>query len=1078
MKAQLAAGARVIGATLSILALGMIGWSTAALAAPSLTLDLHHGETNVKPGDTLELWFSVANVGNEETYSPPTLTVALPPGLSRSSVLNDGWICPGAPGDTVISCTAVESVPRRTVTYGAPATNLTMLVEADAGLSEGVVVATGTLEAGGAAAVSATETIGISADPAGFGIVPDSFIADFYEEDGVTPVRKSGAHPDLATFSFDLNNEAASLPGVPTFKLPKESLRDLEVELPPGFVGNPSAVAECTPSQLVAAACPRASQVGRIDLALETTGTVEANNFFQEWGVPVYNMVHPRGTVTDLAFNISENVIHIKASLNPANGYAIKTIVPNINQFSPVYFQKLTLWGVPGDPAHNSERCGFPNFTSEECSVEGSGKAFLTVPSQCGVNQRMSLSRYDSWQNSGAFGPDVIYSMPGQTTGCDAPRFEPKVTATPTGQEANSPSGLEVSLAVPQNENPDGVATPPVKSVKVTLPEGMTLSPSYADGLAGCSETQFGITHGGVPNEDKVACPDNSRIGAVSLRTPLLPRQLEGSLYLANQGDNPFDSTFAVYLAIHDTEERGVLLKIPGRLDANPATGQITTTFDDLPQLPFEEFSLAFRSGQRAPLINPPSCGSKTIGVEMASYAQPNELVDVSSAFEVTQGAEGSPCPPNPQSRPFSPDLSAGTVNPNAGSYSPFTFRLVRDDQEQEFSRITAMLPPGMLAKIAGIPYCPESAITAISSAQGTGKAQLASPACSASRIGSANTGVGAGTEPNYFPGSVYLAGPYKGAPLSLVIAVPALAGPYDFGTVVVRARVFVDPTTAQVSVESDPLPTIVHGVLLRIRDVRVNVDRPETTLNPTSCDPLSVRATVVSLAGATVNPSNRFQVANCSHLGFAPKLTMRFSGATKRSGNPALRATLTQPKGQANIGRVSVILPKHEFIDNAHINNPCTRVQFSEGSCPPKSILGFARAFTPLLDEPLEGPVYFRSNGGERELPDLVAALHGPFDVNLVGFIDAVQNKGAEGSRVRTIFASPPDAPVSKFVLNLYGGKRGLLENSVNLCKVKSSAEVKMTAHSGKAHDFNATIANQCKRKGKHGKGQSSDGR
>ncbi len=1033
--------------------------AASASAAPVIGFTLHHGPTNFTPSEEGELWLTFSQLGSEPTSGPITARIELPPGLTRSAVLADEWDCPGVPGDSSIVCTGEHLL--------SPADEIfTVLVNVDPTAVGRTVDVAATVEGGGAPkAAHDVEPIEINSAPNAFGIVPGSFKSDFYEEEGLTPVRQAGSHPALATFAFDLNNALEPNPEVATRKAPVESLRDVEVELPPGFVGNPSAVSECRPDQLVSETCPPSSSVGYIEPAVETIADKTANTFFQIPRIPVYNMAHPRGSVTLLAFDYVENVITIRASLDPANHYAIKTEVPQINQFLPLYFQKLTLWGIPTSARHDTERCA--RFFETFCPVEGQPKPFMTVPSQCNVADKMLLRRYDSWQQPGLFGPEVSYAMPGSFEECDKQPFDPSLSVHPTGQEADSPAGLEVSLKVPQNENPNAVATPPVKSVTVTLPQGMTLSPSFANGLVGCSEEQFGVSAAGVPNSDAVACPDNSRIGTVGLQTPLLRRELEGSLYLARQGENPFQSTFAVYLALHDTEERGVLLKIPGRLSLDPSTGQITTVFDELPQFPFERFTLAFRSGQRAPLINPPSCGTQLISAQIASYAQPGNAVDASGTYKVIEGSKGAPCPAGLGSAPFSPTMSAGTVNPDAGKYSPFVFRLTREDQEQEISRITATLPPGELAKISGVSECSDAAIASVSEALGSGQSELEHPSCpSSSRLGVAITGVGAGSEPKFFEGNVYLAGPYKGDPLSLAIVVPALAGPYDFGNVVVRAGIHVDPTSAQVKVESDPLPTIVHGVLLRVRDVRVNVDRQESTINPTNCNPLAVTSDILSAFGTAAHPSNRFQIANCSLLGFSPKLSIELSGATGRSKNPALKAVLTQPPGQANIAGVSVVLPKTEFIDNRHINNPCTRVQFAANACPSRSVLGYAKAYSPLLEEPLEGPVYFRSNGGERQLPDLVAALHGKFDINLVGFIDSVHQKGTEDSRLRTRFQSVPDAPVSRFVLEMNGGTKGLLQNSANLCKSKGSAQVKMIGQNGKPHDFSTVIGNSCGKK------------
>ncbi len=1044
-----------------------------ASAAPVWNLELHHAPTVMHAGEEGELWFAFSNLGDENSHGTSTLTVQLPVGLARARVLENGWTCPGSSGDNRIVCTTTEPQARKYVhsgaTFGDP---LVIFLDVSPELVGKTVTVSASLEGGGAAGSSIdVEPIEVGTANAPFGFVPGSWKAGFFEEDGATPDQAAASHPSLATFSFDLNNEPITNGRIPNEKAPVEAIHRLEVQLPPGVVANPSAVGECAPLQLLARACPPNSQVGRLDAGTEPLTPVdqfgnidEAKNVGRK-EVSVYNMVHPKGTAADLAVDIEDNLIHIDASLNPANGYGIRTVVPSINQFLPLFYQKLTLWGVPSSPSHDVERCGndIHPFTAFSCPIPD-GKPFLTLPSSCGTQGSATLSNYDSWQNLGLFGPPIEAPIPGELSGCDHLAFEPSLSVAATSDQAATPSGLRIDLKVPQNEDVNGAATPPVKSVNLTLPEGVSLSPSFATGLAGCSEAEIGISAAGVPNAAEPNCPESSRIGDVTVQSNLLAKPLDGSLYLANQGENPFGTTFAVYLALHDSEERGITVKIPGRLRLDGGSGRVTASFDDLPQLPFEELSVSLRGGPRAPLVNAARCGSQSVTASLASYAQPGAPVDIGSAYQVNIGANGTPCPP---AIGFHPQLSAGTDAAVAGRYSPFTFRLSREDQESEILSISTTLPPGLLANISNVSSCSEATLASISTAEGTGRAQQATPSCpSASRLGSVLTGAGAGPEPKYFPGAVYLAGPYKGAPLSLAIVVPAVAGPYDLGNVVVRAAIFVDQTNAQVRVVSDPLPTIVDGVPLRLRDIRVDIDRPSTTLNPTNCNPLAVHADIGSTAGTAAALQSRFQVGNCAALPFKPKLALAFKGGTRRSKNPALTATLTQPAGQANISTVSVVLPKTEFIDNRHINNPCTRVQFNEHACPPKSILGYARAYTPLLSEPLEGPVYFRSNGGERTLPDLVAALHGRFDINVVGFIDSVKHKGSEISQVRTTFETVPDAPVSKFVLSLKGGKEGLLQNSANLCKRKVNATVEMNAQNGRAANTVSRIKTDCGRR------------
>jgi hypothetical protein len=418
------------------------------------------------------------------------------------------------------------------------------------------------------------------------------------------------------------------------------------------------------------------------------------------------------------------------------------------------------------------------------------------------------------------------------------------------------------------------------------------------------------------------------------------------------------------------------------------------------------------------------------------------------SSFVIDQGCQATAT--------LSPTLEAGSKSPLAGQFSPFVVRVVSPDGQQNLSQLEVTLPQGLLAKLAGVPIC--------------GDPEAAAGACPvSSSVGSVAVGVGAGALPLFLPqhgkapAAVFLAGPYRGAPYSLVVEVPAQAGPFDLGTVAVRSALYVDPTTTAVSVKSDPLPQILEGVPIRYRDLRVTVDRPDFTLNPTNCDAMSVSSRLSGIGGATGNASSPFSVTECEHLAFKPSLTLSLRGQTGRSGNPALSAVLRAPKGQANIAKAAVLLPASEFIDNAHINSPCTRVQFNADACPKGSILGTATAYTPLLDKPLTGPVYFRSNGGERELPDLVADLDGAIHVTLVGFIDAVPIKGTERSRVRTRFSSVPDAPVSKFVLKLKGGAKGLIENSVNLCQKPRGAKVQLQGQNGKSYNYETPLAAKC---------------
>jgi hypothetical protein len=613
----------------------------------------------------------------------------------------------------------------------------------------------------------------------------------------------------------------------------------------------------------------------------------------------------------------------------------------------------------------------------------------------------------------------------------------------------------------------------------------MTINPSEAEGLGVCSEADLAReTYDSVPGQ---GCPEASKIGSVVARSPVIDEPAEGALFLAKPYENPFGSFLALYIVLR-IPSRGVLVKLSGEVKLDPRTGQITTVVDNAPQLPVASFHLHFREGARAPLVTPTACGTHQVVSNVSSWAMPANITQLSNDFVTDSGPEGGPCPSG-GTPPFHPGLTAGTINNAAGSYSPFDIRISRNDSEQEITHFSIKLPPGVTGKLAGIPFCGDAEIAAAKARERQphgGQEEIEHPSCpQASEIGHTLAGAGVGRVLTYVPGKVYLAGPYSGSNLSIVAITAAKAGPFDLGTVVIREGLKVDPVTAEVSVDaagSDPIPHIVEGIPVNLRDIRVYVDRPEFVKNPTSCEPTSTASTVLG-AGTDfaseaddrpVTVTTRFQAADCASLGFKPRLKISLKGPTKRAGLPALKAVVTPRPGDANIGRAVVTLPKSEFLEQGHIGNSCTRVQFNAGGgngeqCPSNSVLGHAVAITPLLSEPLEGPVFLRSNGGERKLPDLVAALHSrDIDIVLVGFISSLHKKGSPVSQIRTTFAAVPDQPVTRFTLQMFGGKKGLLVNSTNLCKGTHRAIGEFTGQNGKVEVFKPTVANSCKHRHK----------
>ncbi|HXR59899.1 MAG TPA: hypothetical protein VN732_01080 [Solirubrobacterales bacterium] len=554
-----------------------------------------------------------------------------------------------------------------------------------------------------------------------------------------------------------------------------------------------------------------------------------------------------------------------------------------------------------------------------------------------------------------------------------------------------------------------------------------------------------------------------------------------GSVYVAAPHDNPFDSLLALYL-VAKIPGRGILIKQAGRVDLNPDTGRIVTTFDNLPQIPFTSFDLHFNEGDRAPLVMPPSCGTYEITARFTPWSaadpfnpQPDEVVTRTSSFSVDHGPRGAPCLSG--TPPFKPGFTAGTPNNAAGKYSSLNVRLTREDGEQEFRDFSLKLPKGLVGKLAGVPFCSEAAIAAARSRTGRngGQEELDSSSCpAASEIGRTLVGAGVGRTLTYAPGKLYLAGPYKGAKLSIVAITTANVGPFDLGNVVIRQGLKVDPNTAEVSTDGsagDPIPHILQGIVVHARDIRIYVDRQKFILNPTSCERMTVAASVVgsglnfgsSADDQSVDVAAPFQAADCTRLGFKPKLKLTLSGGTRRSDTPRLRAVLRTRKGDANIGRAQVTLPRSEFLEQAHIRTVCTRVQFKAGrgngaKCPKGSIYGRAKAISPLLDEPLKGPVFLRSS--DNELPDLVAALHSSrVDINLVGRIDSLNG------RIRNTFEGVPDAPVTKFVLEMQGGRKGLIVNSTDICRRKHRAIADFKGQNGRHRLLRPLVKTSCKR-------------
>jgi hypothetical protein len=873
----------------------------------------------------------------------------------------------------------------------------------------------------------------------------------------------AGAHPYEIRTEINFTTKPGGTP------IPTENLRDMRVDLPVGFAGNPRAMAQCPDELIDTLPCPIDTQVGLVELR-QGVGSAEPLLFT----VPLYNMVTPPGEPAQFAFQSGLFPVRSHVSVRTDGDFGLSYELQNIPQPTALVGTTVTLWGVPADPRHDAERGQFWQGDPQDpkkysLNVPGPGpvepeKPFFTNATSCGVATTTKVS-VDSWQNRGVFTGEEVETPP--STNCDEVEFDPTLKARPTTNAADSPSGLDVDLTIHQNEDPVGRSASDLRNAVVTLPEGLVVNPSSANGLGACTPAQIGLkTAVGVANASfdlaKPSCPDSASIGRVEVDTPAFADPLKGSVYLASPHQNPFGSLLSLYLVI---EGHGLVIKLPGKVSADPQTGRLTTSFEENPQLPLEALRLRLFAGAIAPLRTPVTCGTYVTTSVLTPWSAPESGPPATKKDEyaISQGANGGSCISSASLLPNSPSFEAGSTAALAGQYRPFIVNLRREDGTQQFSSVTVTPPPGLVAKLAGTATCSDAALAA--AAAKSGNEEQASPSCpAASAVGSVFVSAGAGPSPYNAPGKAYLSGPYKGAPLSLAIITPATAGPFDLGTVVVKTALFLDSKTAQVKAVSDPIPTILQGIPLDVRSVSIRLDRPDFTLNPSSCNPTTVDGSLLSTLSNSAALQNRFQLAECGQLKFKPSLALSLKGGTRRGEYPALTAVLKNRPGDANIASVQVALPHSEFLAQEHIRTVCTRVQFAAEACPKGSIYGKVKVITPLLDYPLTGPVYLRSS--DNPLPDLVPDLHGPAN-QPIHFEAAGKTDSIHGG-IRNTFSFVPDVPFTKLTLQLQGGKKGLLVNSRNICASTSSAAVAYTSHNGLGYEIQPQLKAQCGGKAK----------
>lgn len=1030
------------------------GWAS----GPRFTV-LASAPTYAATGEHANVHIVVRNTGNARSHSPVVVTDTVGPGLGTPSVDPEGFI-----SDSVLHPEIPEEEFKAPECESPAAGTFTCIIPV--ALPPGgtiVVPLLSTVEAStGETVVNRVTASAIdvpaqtlerqtAVGPAGpFAIT--SFAGELLDSEGGAETG-AGATPYQFTTSFEFSTKHGEFLNLLPVANPVEHFKDVTAHLPAGFIGDPTVTPKCTAGQLGESSlatglsgCPIDSQLGiaDIDLGGRTSLTL-----------PVYNMIPPPGAATELSFSVLGTIVTLVGYVRPGD-HGIDVVSSDTSTTLAATSVRVTVWGDPASPAHDGLRgaCLVSAGTGAKggaCPASIKEQSFLRLPTSCSGGPLPFGAEASSWEK-----PDTLTtaSFGGATvSACDNVPFEPSIFTQPTAAAANSPTGVAVQLSLPQSTSPKGLATSDLEKAVVTLPEGMALNPSSADGLQACDDAHLKLDSG-----EPADCPEASKVGTVLLHTPLLENPIEGFVWLRTQNSSDPMSGEMYRLTIELRDDRhGIDIKLPGGVQANPVTGRLTSTFDNAPQLPFSDMTLHFKSGARAPLTTPFSCQAQTTEADLYPWARPSTPVHTNMTFQLTSGPENTPCTSTPG---FNPGFSAGVSSVQAGAFTPFLATFSRKDSDQSMQRVTVKMPEGLLGSLVGLPLCDE--------------AQANAGTCSqASEIGSVTAGAGDGPTPFYVTGGhVYMTGPYEGAPFGLSVVVPAKAGPFDLGTVVVRAKVEVNIHTAQLQVTTDPLPQIVGGVPVNLRLVNVTIDRPNFTYNPTDCNPTEVAGSMTGGQGAVATLSNHFQVTNCGALSFKPSFKVSTSGKTSRQNGASLDAKLAYPKtkGVSNIAKVKVSLPKQLPSRLTTLQKACPAATFeaNPAACPPASKIGTATAVTPVLPVPLSGPVYFVSHGGEA-FPDLVVVLQGyGVTVNLVGttFI-------SKAGITSTTFKQIPDVPVGTFDLKLPQGPNSALAANGNLCTSKLLMPTAFIAQDGaEVHQSTRIATSGCvKHKVKHKK-------
>jgi hypothetical protein len=1017
-------------------------------ASPWWHLDVTAVPSNLQPGGYAKIVVTASNVGDGEAEgrnAPIVVRDKLPAGVVAIGIEGAAGIIGNLGGGEcsleAVSCTFTQGI----LPYLAVTMSLTVRVEPS--LAPGAVEDEAVAEGGGASQVRFIHSLSVAKGPTPFGAQEYNLVP---EAVGGRVATQAGSHPFQMTTTLDLN-EIPSSEGSPEIAGGPE--KDLYFRLPAGLVGDPTAIPQC-PLSLFDTTTGVVQQISKcplntvIGVAITTVLIKFASNRPVLISEPLFNLVPQPGEPALFGFNSFGSLVTLNTKVRTGGDYGVDVTVNNITQNVKFYGDQLTFWGVPGDPRHNAERgvnCLIGgNFGESGAPCEPllaeTTPPLLTLPTSCTVPWTTSATG-DSWAEPAVRSSPVEYSLRDQfgsalgLTGCNRLSFEPSIIAIPDGTAGSTPTGLTVDVHVPQRAGltPTGDSQSTVKDTTVTLPAGVALNPSGADGLSAC-----GLEEVGLESAEEQTCPESAKVGTVEIHTPLLPNPLVGAAYLATQDANPFGSLVALYIVVRDPVS-GVLIKLAGQVTPDPVTGQLVSTFDNTPELPFEDLVLHFFGGSRAPLGTPALCGAYTTSASFAPWSG-NSPVDSSSEFQITSGPNHTPCS---DPLPFAPTLQAGSTDIQTGGYTQFTTTMSREDGEQNLDALQIHLPEGLIGSLSSVKLCEEPQAD-----EGTCGPE--------SEIGHTTVSVGMGTNPyTVNGGEVFITGPYEGAPFGLSIVNPAKAGPFNLGKVVVRAKVEVNPLTAALTVTTDPsgpyaIPRIIDGIPLQIRHVNVSIDRSKFVFNPSNCTPTAITGSLTSVEGATASLSVPFQVTNCATLSFKPKFGVSTAGKTSKADGASLSVKLTYPiaEGQANLKEVKVELPKQLPSRLTTLQKACTESAFDSNpeSCPADSRIGEAVATTPTISGEFTGPAYFVSHGGAK-FPELVIVLTGEDGVKVDLHGETFISKQGITS---STFPAIPDVPVGSFELTLPEGPYSALAANTNLCKGKLVMPTEFVAQNG----------------------------